>query len=146
VFSSILAADAPAAAPAFDPMTLILFALFAVVIFMMFRKQKKAKAAQAEKQAQLAPGVEVMTNFGLFGTVVSVDPEENKVVVELSPGTFATVHRQTIAKITLPEDASAVVPDDASSLTEAAADAPAPATETAEETMLRLNKENSKES
>ncbi|WP_427018975.1 preprotein translocase subunit YajC [Pseudarthrobacter sp. P1] len=130
-------------------MTLILFAVFAVVIFMMFRKQKKAKAAQAEQQAKMAPGVEIMTNFGLFGTVVSVDEENNKVVVELSPGTLATVHRQTITKITAPEEAAAEVPDDASSLTEdvdAAAGSAAPANETAEETLLRLNKDNSKES
>ncbi|WP_231391791.1 preprotein translocase subunit YajC [Arthrobacter sp. 35W] len=144
MFNSILSAEtAPAtAAPGFDPMTLILFAIFAVVIFMMFRKQKKAKAAQAEQQAKMAPGVEIMTNFGLFGTVVSVDEENNKVVVELAPGSHATVHRQTIAKITLPEDAAAVVPDDASSLT--AEEPSAPAVEAADEP-ISLNKDNNKD-
>ncbi|WP_338069458.1 preprotein translocase subunit YajC [Specibacter cremeus] len=112
---------------------------------MMFRKQRKAKAAQQEKQAQLAPGVNVMTNFGLFGTVLAVDAEENKVVLELSPGTTATVHRQTISKITLPEDAETIVPDDASSLTGGIHAGHETVTETPEETLARLNKENEKD-
>jgi len=140
--SSILAADTTAPAAGFNPMNLILFALFAVVIFMMFRKQKKAKAAQQEKQAQLAPGVSVMTNFGLFGTVLSINDEENKLVLELSPGNTATVHRQTIAKITVPEDLEQTIPDDASSLTGETFDARG---ETADETLARLNEENNKD-
>ncbi len=154
VFTSILAADQPQAG-GFDPMTLILFALFAVVILMMFRRQKKAKATQREQQAKLATGVSVMTNFGLFGTVLSIDDAENKVVLELSPGNTATVHRQTITKITAPHEATSEVPDDASSLMGMPSDGqadphprahgengPAEVSESADETILRLNKDN----
>lgn len=146
MFTSILAAahapavaaDAPAGAGGFDPMTLILLAVFAIFIFMMFRRQKATKKAQLEQQAKMATGVSVMTNFGLFGTVLAIDEAENKVVLELSPGNTATVHRQTITKIIAPEETHDTVPDDASSL---AGDASyqAPAAPAAPETLEPLN-------
>ena len=43
-----------------------------------------------------------MTSFGLFGRIVEMDDEENKVVLELSPGNLATVHRQAVTKIIEP--------------------------------------------
>ncbi|MCZ2404480.1 preprotein translocase subunit YajC [Paenarthrobacter sp. Z7-10] len=126
-------------------MTLILFAVFAVFIIMMFRRQKKAKAAMQEQQAKMGIGVSVMTNFGLFGTVLAIDEQENKVVLQLSPGNTATVHRQTITKIIGAEEVTggataSTIPDDASSLTNRTDSSAAP--ETAEDTILRLNKDN----
>lgn len=140
--SSILAADPAAQAGLLSPMNLLLFAMFALLIFMMVRKQKKTKAAAEEQRAKLAPGVEMMTNFGLFGKVISIDEAENKIVLEISPGTTATVHRQTVAKIIAPEEVTAVVPDDASSLT---LGKNKQAEETPEESIERLNNENNKD-
>jgi preprotein translocase subunit YajC len=126
-------------------MTILLFAMLAVFIFMMFRRNKKTQQTQAKLQSQFAPGVDVMTSFGLFGRIVSMDDAENKVVLELSPGNLATVHRQAVTKIVEPaEEASVDVPDDASSLTAAEADATASA-ETPEETLRRLNEEGKKD-
>ncbi|MBF4995331.1 preprotein translocase subunit YajC [Arthrobacter gandavensis] len=126
---------------------------------MMFRKQKKTQKTVQEQRTQMVPGTEVMTQFGLFGTIVSVDQEENKAVLELSPGNTATIHLQALTKVvtTQPEEAEprdAVVPDDASSLTgnvpgtddrprEAAAEAPQD--ETPDETLKRLDRENNKD-
>ncbi|HKU31672.1 preprotein translocase subunit YajC [Arthrobacter sp. NyZ413] len=127
-------------------MTILLFAMLAVFIFMMFRRNKKTQQQQAKLQSQFAPGVDVMTSFGLFGRIVSMDDEDNKVVLELSPGNLATVHRQAVTKIVEPTEEAAVdVPDDASSLTETDADAPADA-ETPDETLKRLNDEGKKDS
>lgn len=127
-------------------MTILLFAMLGVFIFMMFRRNKKTQQTQAKLQSQFAPGVEVMTSFGLFGRIVSMDDAENKVVLELSPGNLATVHRQAVTKIVEPTEEAAVdVPDDASSLTAADADASA-STETPEETLRRLNDEGKKDS
>lgn len=152
MFSSILAADnQPAADGGFNWSMLILLALFAVVIFFMFRRSRAQQKTQREQQAKMAPGVQVMTSFGLFGTVLSVDEADNKVTLELSPGNTATVHRQAVTKIiTAVDEESPVVPDDASSITgpvkEQVKDSEStPSTETAEETLARLNKENSKE-
>ncbi|GAA3314290.1 hypothetical protein GCM10017710_20660 [Arthrobacter ramosus] len=129
-----------------DPMTILLFAMLGVFIFMMFRRNKKTQQTQAKLQSQFAPGVDVMTSFGLFGRIVSMDDAENKVVLELSPGNLATVHRQAVTKIVEPvEEASVDVPDDASSLTAADTDASA-STETPEESLKRLNDEGKKDS
>ena len=43
-----------------------------------------------------------MTNFGVFGTILSIDEDENQVLLETSPGTVLTVHRQTIARVVTP--------------------------------------------
>ncbi|WP_347107603.1 preprotein translocase subunit YajC [Paenarthrobacter sp. S56] len=126
-------------------MTILLFVMLGLFVFMMFRRNKKTQQQQAEMQSKFAPGVEVMTSFGLFGRIVSIDDAENKVVLELSPGNVATVHRQAVTKVVdKPEEETPVVPDDASSLTVAEADAPA-ANETPEETIARLNKEDKKD-
>jgi len=126
-------------------MNLVLFALFGLVIFMMFRKQKKTKAAAEQQRSQLAPGVHMMTNFGLFGKVLSINEEENKIELELSPGNTATVHRQTVAKIIEPEEiADAQVPDDVSSLT-LGLEKKDVSEESSEETLARLNKENNQD-
>jgi preprotein translocase subunit YajC len=139
-----LAADATAPAGLLSPMNLLLFAMFAVLIFMMIRKQKKTKAAAEEQRSKLAPGVEMMTNFGLFGKVLSIDEEENKIVLEISPGTTATVHRQTVAKIIAPQEVQATVPNDASSLT-VSLDKQDTAGESVDESLERLKNENNKD-
>ena len=105
-----------------DLMTILLLAVFAFFIFSMFRRNKKAQQQQAEMQSKFAPGVEVMTSFGLFGRIVAVDDAENKVVLELSPGNQATVHRQAVTKVVEP----AAVEPGAPAAEEAAAPAEAP--------------------
>ena len=130
-------------------MTILLFVMLGVFVFMMFRRNKKTQKQQAELQSKFGPGVEVMTSFGLFGRIVEIDEAENKVLLELSPGNLATVHRQAVTKIVEPvvaaEDA-AVVPNDASSLTIDKAESSAPAAETPDETLRRLNDEGTKDS
>jgi preprotein translocase subunit YajC len=139
-------------------MSILLFVMLGVFIFMMFRRNKKTQQQQAELQSKFAPGVEVMTSFGLFGRIVDIDEAENKVTLELSPGNLATVHRQAVTKVVepaaepaaesagQPADASPVVPDDASSLTTTEAGSTAVGTETPEETLKRLNDEGKKDS
>lgn len=135
-------------------MTILLFVMLAVFVFMMFRRNKKTQQQQAQLQSKFGPGVEVMTSFGLFGRIVEIDDAENKVVLELSPGNTATVHRQAVTKIVEPAVAveePTVVPDDASSLTFDKADSTAPVAETprnetADETLRRLNDEGKKDS
>jgi len=127
-------------------MNILLFVLLGVFIFMMFRRNKKTREQQAKLQSQFAPGVDVMTSFGLFGRIVSMDDAENKVVLELSPGNLATVHRQAVTKvIEAPEAAPVEVPDDASSLDEAQAGPVVDPAETPEESIKRLNGEDKKD-
>lgn len=89
-----------------DP-TLILFAVVAVVlIFLMFRNSRRNKTRQAELKTQMVPGAEIMTNFGLFGKLLSVDELSNVAEIETSPGVIVKVHRQTLSKVVTPDEAT----------------------------------------
>lgn len=85
-----------------DPFTIIMLAVLAVLIFFMFRNSRKRQAEAQKLQSNVVPGARVMTNFGVFGTIVSIDEEENQVQLEAAPGTVLTVHRQTIARVVEP--------------------------------------------
>lgn len=143
---NVLAQPAAGGAAPFDPTMLIMLAAFGLLIFMMMRGRKKAAKAQEEIRSNLAPGAEVMTQFGLFGTISSIDTDENKIVLEVSPGSFVTVHSQVVAKVVAPEAAAAdavEVPNDASSLTsEQAGNTEAADVESPEETLRRLNNDD----
>ncbi|MCW2287939.1 preprotein translocase subunit YajC [Leucobacter luti] len=93
---------------AIDPITLLMFALIALLIFFMFRNGKKRQAAMQELQSGLRPGAEVMLQSGIFGTIDSVDEEDNKVTVRSGTSTFV-VHRNAISQIVAPVDAPADV-------------------------------------
>ncbi|GAA1774087.1 hypothetical protein GCM10009748_02250 [Agromyces lapidis] len=88
----------------FDPFTLIMLAVLAVLIFFMFRNSRKRQAEAKELQSKVQVGAKVMTNFGVFGTILSMDEEENQVLLETSPGTILTVHRQTVARVVEPAE------------------------------------------
>jgi preprotein translocase subunit YajC len=82
-----------------DPLTLIMLAVLAMLIFFMARNSKKRKADTALLQDKMVPGAEIMTNFGLFGTLLSIDEENNVAVIETAPGATIKVHRQTLARV-----------------------------------------------
>ena len=86
----------------FDPLTIGMLVVLAVLIFFMFRNSRKRRADQEKLRDQIVPGVEIMTNFGLFGTLKSIDTVSNVAEVETSPGNIVRVHRQTIAKVIEP--------------------------------------------
>lgn len=84
---------------------ILLLVVFAGLIFFMFRSNRKRQRQQAELQASLKPGTEVMTSAGIYGTITRVDSEENKVWLESTPGTTVVIHPQAIGRvITAPED------------------------------------------
>jgi len=85
-------------------LTIVMVVILAVLIFFMFRSSRRRQKQQADLQKQVVPGATVMTNFGVYGTIVSIDEESNKVELETSPGHILTVHRQTIGRVeTSPE-------------------------------------------
>ncbi|OUM44610.1 preprotein translocase subunit YajC [Arthrobacter agilis] len=90
--------------------SLLLPLALAFLIFTMFRRQRKSQQQVKEMRTQMEPGTEVMTQFGLYGTILSIDQENNKAVLELSPGNTATVHTQALSKVVQQEPA---VADDA---------------------------------
>ncbi|WP_246199818.1 preprotein translocase subunit YajC [Arthrobacter zhaoguopingii] len=154
MFANVVASTATeagdAAGSSFDIFNLILPLALAFLIFSMFRRQRKAKQQVTEMRSQMEPGTEVMTQFGLFGTIVSIDQENNKAVIELSPGNTATVHTQALSKVVRQEpaedlaDEPSVAAPDTIATTGAAGTGGSTAAETPEETVARLNRENNR--
>ena len=96
-----------------DFFTIILLVGAGLLLFMMFRRSRKTQAEQVKMRASLEPGTRVMTQFGLFGEIVSVDADNSEVILELSPGNFGTVHLQTIGRVITPEETAAANEADA---------------------------------
>lgn len=65
---------------------IILFVVLAGLMFFMSQRTRKQQKQQAEFRSQLAPGQEVMTGSGLFGTVVEIDEATDTVTIETGPG------------------------------------------------------------
>ena len=86
-----------------DPLTIGMLAILAVLIFFMFRNSRKRKAQQEELRTQIVPGAEVMTNFGMYGKLLSLDDTSKVAELEVSPGNVIRVHSQTIAKVVADE-------------------------------------------
>ena len=82
-----------------DPFSLLMMAALALLVFFMFRNSRKQRQAQLELQEKLVPGAKVMTSFGLFATVVSIDDETNVAVIKTGKSTTLEVHRQVLTKL-----------------------------------------------
>lgn len=82
-----------------DPLSIGMYALIILMVVFMIRNSRKQKQAREELNSKVVAGVQVMTTAGIFGTIVSVDDEENEIVLESTPGTKLRMHRQSIASI-----------------------------------------------
>lgn len=128
------------------PMEFLLFGLLAVLlVFMIFntrKRTKQMKAEQEEKATKTVPGAKVLLQGGIYGTIVSYDPDDldTPALVEIAPGTIIDVHSQAILRVVEPKDAviDAPVEDVVESPVDETA---APALETPEETRARLERD-----
>ncbi|WP_448629364.1 preprotein translocase subunit YajC [Cellulomonas soli] len=119
---------------------LLILGIGFVVLWLMSSRTRKQQREVADFRANLAPGDEVMTASGLFGTVVDV--EDDVITLESVPGSQTRWLRAAIAKKVDPpvvdddeeidededddlDDETIEVPDDLSSLTEGSPDAAA---------------------
>lgn len=80
-----------------DPTFLIVLALALGAMFLMTNRTRKQQKEAANFRANLAPGQEVMTGSGLFGTIVAV--EDDVITLETSPGVTSRWLRPAIAKL-----------------------------------------------
>jgi len=82
-----------------DPtLILLVVALGAFIVFQVFQGRKRRRETE-ERQQRFVPGIEIMTNFGLYGTILEIDEDKNLATIESTPGTVLKIHRQTILKI-----------------------------------------------
>ena len=82
-----------------DPLNLVILAVLAVLIIFMVRNSRKRKRETEELSQKIVEGAYVMTNFGLYGTIASIDVENNVIMLETTPGNVLKVHRQTVTRV-----------------------------------------------
>lgn len=73
------------------------------LLWFMGAPQRKMRKEQAALMQSLAPGADVMTHGGLYGTVVEID--DDVVVLETSPGVTMRWAKRAIATVVTPVDA-----------------------------------------
>ncbi|WP_223690676.1 preprotein translocase subunit YajC [Leifsonia poae] len=86
-----------------DPLTIVMVVVLAALIFFMFRNSRKRQKEQAETRSKMVAGADVMTNFGMYGKLLSVDEDDNTALVETTPGVIIKVHRQVLARVVEPK-------------------------------------------
>lgn len=73
------------------------------LLWFMGAPQRKMRKEQAALMQSLAPGADVMTHGGLYGTVVEID--DDVVVLETSPGVTMRWAKRAIATVVTPVEA-----------------------------------------
>jgi preprotein translocase subunit YajC len=87
----------------------LIILLVILLVFMFWssrRRMAKQKLEQEAKARQTVPGAEVLMQGGLYGRIVSYDPDnlDQPAVVEIAPGVEIKVHSQAILRIVTPTD------------------------------------------
>jgi preprotein translocase subunit YajC len=80
----------------------IIVLLFAVMWLLVIRPQRRRQAEQRRILESVAPGEEVLTAGGLYGTVRAVDDDEIR--LEIAPGIEVRVSRQAVAAVLTNEE------------------------------------------
>lgn len=86
-----------------DPTFILIAVALAAFVFFQFRSAKRRKKEAEERVSSIVPGVEVMTQSGIFGTLVSMDHDENFAYVEIAPKVIVKLHSQAIRNAVTPE-------------------------------------------
>jgi preprotein translocase subunit YajC len=73
-----------------------------VLVLFMFRNGRKRQRDQQALAESLKPGAEIMTTFGVYGTIESIDEAENKLVLRTGPTSELTIHRQAVGRVITP--------------------------------------------
>ena len=93
----LFAAEKSGGGGSFAPTLLMMVLLFGAMYFLFIRPNKKRRQQIDEMQRSIGPGDEVLTIGGLYGFVSEIDDE--KVVLEVSPGVFNTYSRSSISRV-----------------------------------------------
>ena len=79
---------------------LLLFIMIPLgMYFLMIRPQQRRAREMQRMQSDLAPGAEVMTGSGMYGTVTEIDEEDGTVVLEISSEVHVRFARAAIARV-----------------------------------------------
>ncbi|WP_053723634.1 preprotein translocase subunit YajC [Streptomyces sp. WM6378] len=136
-----------------SPITLLPFIVLIGAMFLMTRSAKKKQQAAAAMRDEMQPGTGVRTIGGMYATVKEIGDET--VLLEVAPGVHAVYAKNAIGAVLDDaeynrivhgdtEEELPAVPDDASSLTEAAEAAEADA-EDSKDAKIDLGKKDEAE-
>lgn len=100
-------------ASAVNTQFIFLIVIVAVFAIFMVRSGRKRQRDQLALTQGLKPGAEVMTTFGVYGTIKSIDDAENKIVLSTGPGSELTIHRQALGRIVPTAETGPAVPPSA---------------------------------
>lgn len=78
---------------AFLPLILIVVVFY----FLLIRPQQKRQKEQKALLSGLSKGDKVITNSGMFGTIVGIDEQENKVVLKIAENVKVEFLKSSIA-------------------------------------------------
>lgn len=101
-----------------DPMTLVMLGLIGLLIIFMIRNGRKRREQMAQMHAGIVPGAEVMLQSGIFGTIDSIDPDDDNRITLISGTGTLVVHRNAVGTIIQPVeqpeelDDAELAPDD----------------------------------
>ncbi len=93
---------------------IILVVLIGFMFWSSRRRTQRAKAEQEAKAKAMLPGVKVLLQGGLYGTLLQYDADDlsKSARVELSPGVVVEVHSQAILRVVDPvEETPAEAPE-----------------------------------
>jgi preprotein translocase subunit YajC len=99
--------------------TVVILVVAVLLIGFMIFSSRRNRKRQQDLRSAIVPGVEVMTNFGMFGKLLSIDEATNVAEIETVPGTIIRVHRQTLSKVVSPEELAPSTGDTPRSVEEA---------------------------
>ena len=100
----ILAAASTGKSTSFLPILII--AVLFMLVYMTMTRRSRARRAQ-QMQTDVAPGTQIRTTSGMYGTVTSV-VDNDDVMVEVAPG--VTIRMMKRAVVPVPQDASTGMP------------------------------------
>lgn len=89
-----------------DPTVILLGVVLLAFIVFQFYSAKRRKAQAETRATSIVPGVEVMTTAGIFGTLISIDTEENVAMIEVAPNVIMKFHSQAIRHAVTPDEPS----------------------------------------
>jgi preprotein translocase subunit YajC len=88
---------------------LLPFAVILVAFYFLILRPQRARARQAQQlQATMAPGIEVMTTSGIYGTVREI--RDDSIILEVSPGSTLRISKGAVGRV-LADDASTAADD-----------------------------------
>jgi preprotein translocase subunit YajC len=72
--------------------------LFVVFYFFIIRPSKKRSQQEEKMRSTLRVGDKIVTNSGIFGTIMQIDDAKSVVSIEISKGVNLTLYKSSIAE------------------------------------------------